>query len=185
MRTAQKASGQAIAALLDGHAGEIERFALQVVEKFHQGRRLFLLGDGPQAAIASLVATVFQHRLAIDRPPLPVMPLCHDVFLLGSLGRAGAGREFFSRQLRAVGAADDIVLVFADGQRAEALVEALDTARQQGCITAVVTPGEPDTLGEPPDYLFPLEGAAPRASEASLFFGHLLCELVEKELFGI
>lgn len=186
IKTALEANTAVLGKLAEDHAGEMNRLALQIVESFHGEGRIFLVGNGPQAGVAGMIATAFQHRLDFARPSLPAVALTHDIMLSGSLSREGNGRQFFSRQLRSVAARADTVLVLADGQRDEAIVEALATSRQIGCTTVVVGTSDPDLLGSPPDYRFSLVSeSAPRTLEAQLVFGHVLCELVEKELFGV
>lgn len=186
LKTALEANTAALGQLVESHADDMHRLALQIVESFHGEGRIFLVGNGPQAGIAGMIATAFQHRLDFARPALPVLALTNDIQLAGSLAREGNGRQLFSRQLRSVAASADTVLVLAEGQRDEAIVEALDTARQIGCTTVVVGTSDPDLLGAPADYMFALASeSAPRTLEAQLFFGHVLCELVEKELFGV
>ncbi|MBE0596168.1 MAG: SIS domain-containing protein [Desulfuromonadales bacterium] len=176
----------ALLATLHLQTETLESFASQVVEAFHQGGRLLLLGNGTLGAIANLIASNFLHRLSLERPPLPVLSFSQDMTLATALERAGLGRQFFARQLRVVAQAPDVVLAFADFQHDVALEEGLATARQAGCTTALLQPGRGEPAGEPTDFLFCLDtDSVPRAMEAALFFGNLLCELVEGELFGI
>ncbi|MFA5515923.1 MAG: hypothetical protein WDA20_06505 [Desulfuromonadales bacterium] len=182
-------AGRDNSAMVEGFLGQSEllsEFIGQVMETFHQQGRLLLLGSGSLGAVANLVANQFLHRLSIERPPLPVFSLGQDITLATALARDGQEQQFFSRQLGVMATADDIVFAFADFHRDEALEEGLKAARQIGCVTAVLRPGPEETMGENVDFTFRLKtDSPPRAVEGALFFGHLLCELVEKELFGI
>lgn len=160
-------------------------FAEQVAGAFQQGNRLLVCGTGCLAAIADLTATRFLHRLALERPSLPALSFGHDTTLATALAREGQSRQFFARQLRSIGTDGDVLLVFADLQPDPALTEVLAEAIDLGCVTAALVPGAQDLQPHPPEHLFRLETAsAARAAEAALFFGQLLCELVEGELFG-
>jgi D-sedoheptulose 7-phosphate isomerase len=165
--------------------GQMLDLARQLVEIFHRGGKLLLLGNGAMGSITALVANHFLHRLSLERPLLPVVSLCHNAVLATSLGRGGEGKQFFSRQLRALAVKGDMVLAFCDAWRDEALEEALVTARQLDCETAAVIHGTA-TMEEEPALVFRINtDSTPRGLEAALFFGHLLVELVEGELFGI
>lgn len=172
---------------LAGAQGEaLAAFARAVVETFTQGGRLLVAGGGALGALADLVANLFRHRLALERPSLPALSLSQDTTLAAALQREGQGTQFFARQLRQLAGEGDILLAFGDARRDEQLEEALGAARQLGCVTALLIPGSGEPLGDAPDFLFHLETASPaRAAEGMLFFGHLLCELVEAELFGV
>lgn len=160
-------------------------FVGRIVDTFHQGGRLLIIGSGALGTIANLLASHFLHKLSLERPVLPVISICHDLALLASLERDGLSRQYLSRQLQVMATATDVVFALAGSSRDEALEEALATARQTGCATAVLRAGGDDVPGDLPDYLFRLTTESePRALEGALFFGHLLCELIEGELFG-
>lgn len=164
----------------------LQVFAGQVVETFNQGGRLLVVGNGSLGAIANLIANLFLHRLSLERPSLPALALGHDTTLATSLGRDGQNRLYFSRQLRALATANDIVLVLSDGQRDDSLTETLSVAHNIGSKTALLSPEKADITNETIDFSFTLKTTSiPRITEGALFFGHILCELVEGELFGI
>jgi D-sedoheptulose 7-phosphate isomerase len=165
---------------------DIGAFAERVVEVFNHGGKLLVMGTGSMGAVAGLVATQFLHRLSLERPLLPAIALCHDMTLATALARDGGTRQFFSRQLQAIAAPDDVVLAFGTAQPDDILEEGLVMARQLGCLTAAVLQGKGEAFGEIADFHFRLETeSTPRAAEGALFFGNLLCELVEGALFGI
>ncbi|KIH75657.1 D-sedoheptulose 7-phosphate isomerase [Geoalkalibacter ferrihydriticus] len=177
--------------LLEGFLGkqgaELEQLAQALVETFHEGGRLFLLGSGQFAAIADLVASLFNFRLSLDRPQLPVVSLSHDPLLALALAREEQAGQYFSRQLRALGRRGDVVTALCGVPRDEAVEEALALARQNGNRVAVFFHGrEEEYFGERPDHFFVLETESLAcALEAALFCGRLTCELVEAELFGL
>jgi D-sedoheptulose 7-phosphate isomerase len=167
-------------------ANELTDFAEQVVEIFNQGGRLLIFGSGSLGAIANLVANLFRHRLSMERPALPALSLCNDLSLATALSKEGRGSAFFGQQLQLVATERDAVLVLGDVAYNEAIMAGLSEAREHGCVTAALLPEQEDPPGDGPHYLFRLHtDSVGRAAEAALFFGHLLCELVEEALFGI
>ncbi|MEZ4483629.1 MAG: SIS domain-containing protein [Syntrophotaleaceae bacterium] len=168
-----------------GQAGHLCGFAERVVATFNQGGRLLIFGSGPMGAVADLMANLFLHRLSLERPPLPALSLSQNATFASSLARDGQENQLFARQLRITAGEQDIVLALCDQSRNEALLEGLIEASQLGCTTAVVH-DKGEFAGEQPDFLFRLAtDSPPRTVEATVFFGHLLGELVEKALFGI
>jgi len=160
--------------------------AQRIVATFHRNGRVFLYGSGPLAAVADLVADRFLHRLAFDRPQLPVLNLAASATLLHSLARDGLQRQAGARQLRMLVGGEDILLLFGDGGRDEGFPELLQAARQAGCGTVVIAPRRNAPEEELVDQQVVIASESPaRIAEAALFFGQLLCELVEAELFGI
>jgi len=153
---------------------------------FHQGGRLFTCGSGPLTLVADLAATLFVYRMGFDRPALPAISLSRDQTLLHALSRDGQGRQIFARQLRPLATEADLLLIFADQQTDPALNEALAMAQRIGMTTAVLVPARNELIGEePPSYVFRLEtNSIGRLVEGATVFSHMLCELVEVELFG-
>ena len=165
---------------------EMGSFAQRIVEAFHQERRLFFLGVGPLGALADLAASRFLHRLSLERPPLPAFSLNRDTSFLSGLEGDGLGDEFFSRQLRVLASGGDIVLIMANNFRDGKVQEALCAARELGCFTAMLAPAREEPSGDMPDLCFRIDcESTGRLAEVYLFFGQMLCELVEAELFGI
>ncbi len=165
---------------------EVVRFAERVVDCFHSEGRLLTIGSGPLGSIADLIALQFLHRINIERPLLPALSLCQNPSLLAALVREDRAREYFVRQLKTTATREDIVLAFRCAGPDELVDEGLQAARQEGCTTAMVSLEGESGNGNTPDFLFPLgKTPPPRGIEASLFLGHLFCELVEGELFGI
>lgn len=161
-------------------------FAMHLTMTFQNGGRLFLIGSGPFAAIAGLLGQQFLHRQTLERPPLPAVALTHDAGLATFLMADEQGSQLFSRQLRALANDQDTVLLLAGTAICAAGREALATARQTGCRTALIC-AEHCELPDPlPELLLLLPSEnLPRLLEGCLFAGHLLCSMVEGELFGI
>ncbi|WP_305045249.1 D-sedoheptulose-7-phosphate isomerase [Geoalkalibacter sp.] len=172
---------------LGRHGEDLARLAACLVEVFHQGGRLIVLGSGQFAAVADLVASLFNFRLSLERPLLPVLSLSQDALLALALARDGRFEQYFVRQLRVLGGGGDVVLALCGSSPDPAVAEALVLARQNGSRVAVLFQGrQEDYAGETPDYLLSVESDSPAcALEAFLFCGRTICQLVEAELFGL
>jgi len=171
--------------ILITHAGAFESFARDVVKAFNGEGRLLIVGSGTLGAVANLVANLFSHRLSIDRPMLPAISLCQNPILATSLAIDSQGDQYFVRQLKTLARPGDVLLVFDDPHHDIAVREAMLAARSLGCKVSKICLCADDDSGEP-DYLFCFPQIPPaRGIEGAVFFGSLLCELVEGELFGI
>ena len=171
--------------MLVTHAEAFQGFAREVVKAFNSEGRLIIVGSGTLGAVANLVANLFSHRLSIDRPMLPAISLCQNPILATSLAGDNQSEQYFVRQLRTLARPGDILLVFDDPRHDIAVREAMQTARSLGCKVSKFILGTDDDGGDP-DYLFCFpQVPSARGIEAAVFFGSLLCELAEGELFGI
>jgi len=160
--------------------------AEHLVETFHRGGRLFLVGSGPFGTIAGLVSQTFLHRQTLERPALPAIALTNDAGLATFLAGDEQGSQLFSRQLRALASDQDTILVIAGTDLTQADREALQTAHQMRCRTILLASEQAELADFLPDINLALPSdSLPRLLESSLFIGNLLCTLVEGELFGI
>jgi D-sedoheptulose 7-phosphate isomerase len=170
--------------ILVNHTQALQDFSQEVVKAFNGDGRLLLIASGTLGTVATLVANLLAHRLAQDRPMLPAIDLCQNTTLATSLIADNLSDQFFSRQLRAIARPGDIVLAFDDVRHDAAVREALQTARSLECRSAKVIIGS-EHDGNDSDYLFCFPQTPPaRGIEGAVFFGVLLCELIEAELFG-
>jgi D-sedoheptulose 7-phosphate isomerase len=168
------------------HKPLLDSLAAHLVNTFHHGGRLFLVGSGPFGAVAGLIGQTFLHRQTMERPALPAIALTNDAGLATFLAGDQQGSQFFSRQLRALATDQDTALVLAGTNLSPADREALGTARQLGCRTILIASEQADLDDFLPDISLPLPSdSLPRLLESTLFIGNLLCALVEGELFGI
>jgi len=164
----------------------LEDFARHLATTFQRGGRLFLVGSGPFAALAGLLGQQFLHRQTLERPALPAIALTNDAGLASFLAADDLSGQLFSRQLRAMASEQDSVLLLSGPFLSPAEREALATARQIGCSTALICSERTEIPEPPPERLLQLPtDSIPRLLEGCLFAGHLLCALVEGELFGI
>lgn len=164
----------------------LNSLATHLVETFHQGGRLFLVGSGPFGAIAGLIGQTFLHRQTLERPALPAIALTNDAGLATYLSGDEQGNQFFSRQLRALASSQDTVLALAGTSLSAADSDALATAQQLGCRTILIASEQVELADILPGTRMSLPSdSLPRLQESTLIIGNLLCALVEGKLFGI
>ena len=167
-------------------AQELPELARKLVEGFTREGRLVFAGSGAMGAAADLAAHLFRHRMSFDRPLLPALSIGRDSLLAHSLARDGSYEEYFSRQLRALGLSDDMIVFFADSHRDPALVHAMELCKELGCLSALFVYGKAEGEFDGTDFLFQVDTASvARGLEAAVMFATMLCELVEYELFGV
>jgi len=186
LERAAEAAAAVCRQLVETCGDDLEQFARLLAEKFHAGQRLLILGSGPLAALASLAASRFIYRLDLERPSLPALALGGDAVLANALGGDELAAQLYARQLRSLAMPGDVLLVLS-GERPDRMVsEGLAAARELGCHTALLTSAKSPLLSEATDLVFICDAdSSARRDEALLFFCHLLCQLVEAEIFGI
>ncbi len=166
---------------------EMTRLAKQLGALFAEGGHLLIAGNGSLQPVAQQLASQFSFRLSFDRPVLPAICLGSDPVLNSRMFAEGQSGQHLVRHYRALNSPQHLLLLFNDGSSAAALMNLCDEVLENGQSIALISY---DCLKDP------LQGAdidlclslatssTPRQLELAQFAGHLLCELVEAELFG-
>jgi len=181
-----RSHGEVLQETLDRSTHQIGRLALAVADAFRHGRKLLLCGNGGSAADAQHVAAEFVNRFRIDRPALPAIALTTDTSVLTCIGNDAEFAQVFSRQVEALAQPGDLLVGISTSGRSANVLRALQEARARKMLTIGFT-GEQgrDTMEPLCDHLVAVASAdTPRIQEVHEFVWHLVCDLVERELFG-
>lgn len=155
------------------------------VAALRNGNKVLLAGNGGSAADAQHIAAELMGRFNFDRPSLPAIALTTDTSALTAIGNDYGFEYVFSRQLQGLGKAGDVLIVYSTSGNSQNVLEALREAGKLGIVRIGMTGNRKGQMCELCDHLLETPSAAtPRIQEGHLLMGHLLCELIENELFG-
>ncbi|MCS7152807.1 MAG: D-sedoheptulose 7-phosphate isomerase [Bacteroidia bacterium] len=167
------------------HIALIEQIATAVIETFQNGGRVFFCGNGGSAADAQHLAAEFTGRYYKDRPPLPAEALHVNTSFLTAVANYYSFAETYARLLRGWGRAGDLLWAMSTSGNSPNVLRALDTARELGMRTVGLTGATGGKMLGRCDYLFRVPSTdTPRIQEIHMLVGHIVCELVERALFG-
>ena len=172
-------------AFMDAIADAVAEVVLLLAQRLKAGGKLLLFGNGGSAADAQHIAAEFVNRLSIEHPALPAIALTTDTSVLTSIANDRSFEEVFSRQIEALGREGDVAWGISTSGRSPNVLRALSAAKAKRMMTIFST-GE-DGKGAPVDvdFLFAVPHRhSPRVQEAHIVLAHVICELVEKVLFG-
>ncbi len=156
-----------------------------IVDTFKQDGRLLIAGNGGSAADAQHLAGEFVNRFELTRPPLPAIALTTDTSVLTSIGNDFSFDEVFSKQVRALGRQGDILLAISTSGSSTNVVRAVEVAGSMGIKTIALTGRDGGRLAQKVDILLNVDSTStPRIQEVHTMVCHILCELVERKLFG-
>jgi len=155
-----------------------------ISQAFEAGNKLFLFGNGGSAADAQHIAAEFVNRYVIDRPSLPAIALTTDTSVLTSISNDLSFSEIFAKQLRALGKEGDITIGISTSGNSSNVIKAFEVAKEMGIKTVALTGNDGGVLAKIADFsLIVSSSSTPRIQETHIFTGHLLCEMVEHQLF--
>lgn len=156
-----------------------------IVAAFKSGNKLLLFGNGGSAADAQHIAAEFTNRFLIERPPLPALALTTDTSAITAIGNDYDYSQIFVKQLQALGKAGDIALAISTSGNSPNVLAAIETCQQLKIATIGLTGGSGGKMVGKVDYLLRAgEGKnSPRIQETHILVGHVICDIVDQQLF--
>lgn len=155
-----------------------------LVAALKAGNKLLLFGNGGSAADAQHLAAEFVGRFAFDRPALPALALTVDTSCLTAVGNDYGFDHIFARQIEALARPGDIAIGISTSGNSPNVLSGMAAARKIGLITVALTGGTGGKLRSLADHCLCIPSqATPRIQECHHLIGHILCEIVEQELF--
>jgi D-sedoheptulose 7-phosphate isomerase len=169
---------------IEKNASKLTQLAEHVSDAFRNGRKLLICGNGGSAADAQHLAAEFVNRFLLERPPLPALALSTDTSIITSVANDYTYEEVFSKQIRALGVAGDILLAISTSGRSGNLLSAVWAARERGIYTVGFLGGDGGEMLGLVDLALVVESRhTARVQEVHILAEHLLCEMVEHILF--
>ncbi|HUE29975.1 MAG TPA: D-sedoheptulose 7-phosphate isomerase [Verrucomicrobiae bacterium] len=186
IRALFEASARAREVFLDENADALERAVDLVAEALAAGRTLLLFGNGGSAADAQHLAAEFVGRFQRERRPLRAIALTTDTSALTAIANDYGYDEVFARQVRALGTPGDVALALSTSGRSASVLRAVEACRELGVRTIGLTGGDGGALAGRVDLCLRVSASthAARIQETHILIGHVLCELVDRRLFG-
>lgn len=167
------------------HADRIVEVARLIARAFKEGHKVLLFGNGGSSTDASHIAAEFVGRYHRDRSPLPAIALGADMAALTCIANDYAYDEIFARQIRAHGQKGDIAIAISTSGNSPNVVKGVEAARAIGLITIGWTGGKGGKLASLVDHCFIVPSTVTaRIQESHLTLGHVLCELIEEDVFA-
>ncbi len=155
-----------------------------VSHAFEAGNKLFFFGNGGSASDAQHIVAEFVNRYIMDRPPLPAIALTTDTAVLTSISNDMAFIDIFSRQIKALGKEGDVAVGISTSGNSANVIKAFEVAKEMGMKTIAFTGNDGGILAKLADIaLIVSSSSTPRIQETHILVGHLLCEMVEHQLF--
>jgi D-sedoheptulose 7-phosphate isomerase len=162
----------------------IARVSEILVDALSRGNKVLLFGNGGSAADAQHIAAELVGRFAFERPALPALALSVNSSCVTAIGNDYGFDRVFSRQLEALGRPGDIAIGISTSGNSPNVVLALSVARKMGLHTVALTGPTGGSLLKNVDHCICVpSNETPRIQECHILVGHVISELVERELF--
>jgi D-sedoheptulose 7-phosphate isomerase len=162
----------------------VARVSEILVEALRQGNKLLLFGNGGSAADAQHIAAELVGRFAFDRPALPALALSVNSSCVTAIGNDYGFDRVFSRQLEALARPGDVAFGISTSGNSPNVLLGLSTAKNLRLHAIALTGRTGGNLLKNVDHCICVPSdETPRIQECHILIGHIISELVEREIF--
>jgi D-sedoheptulose 7-phosphate isomerase len=158
---------------------------LKMAEAIRNGHKVFFLGNGGSAADAQHLAAELTGRYLRERPGLPGIALTVNTSSLTAIANDYSYDLVFARQLEALSGKGDVVVGISTSGGSSNVLNALKVGRDRGLLTVGMAGRTGGKMKDATDYCICIPSdQTPRVQESHILAGHILCEIIEEELFN-
>ena len=155
------------------------------VEVYRNKKKILIAGNGGSAADAQHFAAELVGRYGFDRPSLPSIALTTDSSNLTAIGNDYGYEYVFSRQLEGLAQEGDLFIGISTSGNSQNVINAFTAAKERGVTTVALVGRDGGKMAIMADYAVVIpSNATPRIQESHLLIEHIICDIIEKEMFG-
>ena len=163
----------------------IEKVSEEIIKAVQSGNKILFCGNGGSAADAQHLSAEFSGRFYFDRDPIFVEALHTNTSHLTAVANDYSFAEVYSRLVKAMGKQGDILVGISTSGNSENIIQAIQTAKELNMIAVGLTGEKGGEMEGICDYVIKIPSCdTPRIQEAHILIGHIICEIVEKEIFS-
>jgi len=163
----------------------IAQVGRECVDLYKNGKKTLLAGNGGSAADAQHIAAERVGRYGFDRPSIPSIALTTDNSNLTAIGNDYGYDKVFSRQMEGMGSEGDLFIGISTSGNSVNIIKAINAAKAKGVKTVALVGRDGGEMAKLADYAIIVPSdATPRIQESHILIGHMICDIIEKELFG-
>ena len=172
-------------AIAGSMGGEIVQAVECMVHAFKNGKKLLVMGNGGSAADSQHFVAEMIGRFKMERAALPAVALSTDTSILTCLGNDYGFDSIFRRQVEALAASGDVVVGISTSGNSPNIIKAVEQAQAKKIFVVGFLGGTGGKLKDKVDLPIIIPSVnTQRIQEGHITIAHIICELVETELFG-
>ena len=170
----------------DAHADDVRRAAGMIAAAFKANGKFLVFGNGGSAADAQHIAGELVNRFLQKRRGLPAIALTTDGGVLTCVANDTGFENIFARQIEALGTRGDVCLAISTSGTSANVIIACRQAREQGIKVIGLLGRDGGSVASLCDLalIVPSQDTQ-RIQETHNLLGHIICELIEAELFPV
>lgn len=162
----------------------IEKIVDVISQSLKNGGKIHFCGNGGSAADAQHLAAELSGRFYFNRPALNADALHCNSSYLTAVGNDYGFDQIYSRLLSGSGKKGDVLVGLSTSGNSHNIIRAYQVAKEIGITVISLTGATGGRMKDHSDYVLNVPSSdTPRIQESHIMLGHIICELVEKEMF--
>ena len=163
---------------------KIQKIAIKSIAAFKDDKKMLLCGNGGSASDAQHIAAELSGRFYADRPPLYAEALHVNSSYMTAVANDYGYEATYARMVEAAGRKGDVLLGISTSGNSPNVVKAMQKAKELGMLTIGFTGKEGGEMKDICDIMICVPSVdTPRIQEAHILIGHIICQLIEEEMF--
>ncbi len=161
------------------------RIAKVIIHAYNNKNKVVLFGNGGSAADAQHIAAEFVGKFYMNRESLPALAFHTNTSVLTATANDFGYDKVFERQVSSLVNEGDVVIGLSTSGNSPNVVKGLLKAKEKGAITIGFTGERENEIEKIADYCLKIPSSdTPRIQEGHITVGHIICYLVENEIFN-
>jgi D-sedoheptulose 7-phosphate isomerase len=162
----------------------IEEIVKKSIVAFKSEKKMLLCGNGGSASDAQHIAAELSGRFYSDRPPLYAEAIHVNTSYITAVANDYGYESTYSRMVEAAGRDGDIFVGISTSGNSPNVVKAIQKANEIGMLTVGFTGRHGGKMQEICNIMIRIPSDdTPRIQEAHILVGHIVCQLIEEEMF--
>ena len=163
----------------------LEKIAQEIIKAFNENKKVLFCGNGGSAADAQHLSAELSGRFYKDRPGLNSEALHVNTSYVTAVANDYSFDEIFSRAVIAKCNKGDVLISLSTSGNSKNIINAGKVANEIGVVTVGFTGRGGGSLKDSCNFCIcvPSNDVA-RIQEVHIMLGHILCEIVEDEIFN-
>jgi len=155
-----------------------------IITAYKSGNKTRFCGNGGSAADAQHISAELSGKFYFDRPPLDSEALHVNGSFITAVANDYSFDVVYERMVDAQGKKGDVFVGISTSGNSTNVVLAMKKAKEIGMKTVALTGIEGGEMTDFADYLIAVPSSdTPRIQEVHILIGHVICQIVEHELF--
>tara|TARA_X000000950_G_scaffold84957_1_gene106945 strand:- start:32744 stop:33331 length:588 start_codon:yes stop_codon:yes gene_type:complete len=162
---------------------KISTLASKCIKALRIGGKIIFCGNGGSFADSQHLSAEFTSRFKFDRPGLSSLALGTNSSTMTAIGNDYGYENIFAREINAIGTSSDILIAITTSGNSNNILKAIEAAEKADISAFVMTGSKRGKIPENIDTLFVPSDNTARIQECHILIGHIICEIVESEIF--